>query len=130
MEYYDNDENRYKNQQGGRPGENRPPRQSNGMATASFICGLTGFLLLCACFAFPASILLGVTAIVLSIASRKGQPFSGFAIAGLILGILSLILGVTEFAYLIYLNHLLRDPEMAALFDRMLEQYQSMMPAK
>ncbi len=130
MEYYDNDENRYKNQQGGRPGENRPPRQSNGMATASFICGLIGFLLLCSCFAFPASILLGVTAIVLSIASRKGQPFSGFAIAGLILGILSLILGVTEFAYLIYLNHLLRDPEMAALFDRMLEQYQSMMPAK
>lgn len=130
MEYYDNDENQYNNRQGGIPQKNQPPKQKNGMATASFICGLVGFLLLCSCFAFPASIVLGVAAIVLSIMSRKGQPFSGFAIAGLVLGILSLLLGVIECAYLILVNTMLRDPEMAAMLDQMLEQYQSMMPTK
>lgn len=130
MEYYDNNENQYNNRQGGAPQGNREPKETNGMATASFICGLIGFLLLCCCFAFPASILLGVAAIVLSVMSRKGRPSSGFAIAGLILGILSLLLGVAECAYLILVNTMLRDPDMAAMFDQMIEQYQSMMPAK
>lgn len=107
--------------QGGR----RPPiRKKNSMALASMLCGLFGVVFLFCCL-FPAAILLGVAAIVLSFLSRKGEPFSGLAIAGLVLGILAVLLGVAECAYLIMLNSMLQDPEMAHIFDQILEQYGS-----
>lgn len=130
MEYYDSDENKQRGSQSGSPNGKQQPKQPNSLATYSFMCSLAGFLLLCSCMAFPASIFLGVAAIVLAIMSRQGKRFTGMAIAGLILGILSLLFGILEFVYLMLINSMLRDPEMAAMFDQILEQYESMMPAR
>ncbi|WP_125143737.1 DUF4190 domain-containing protein [Clostridium transplantifaecale] len=130
MDYYDSNDNQYNNgpengrNQGGKPAGG-PPKQPNGMATVSLICGIIGVLSLCACIAFPLSIILGVAAIVLSFLSRKGEPFTGMAIAGLVLGILALVLGVAEGLYMIAVNFMLRDPQMSSMFDQILDQYQN-----
>lgn len=130
MDYYDSNDNQYNNrpENGGNQGSSpagRPPKQPNGMATVSLICGIIGVLSLCACIAFPLSIILGVAAIVLSFLSKKREPFTGMAIAGLVLGILALILGVAEGLYMIAVNLMLRDPQMSSMFDQILDQYQN-----
>lgn len=117
------------NQQNGyQPGSysqrgDRPVRQSNRMALISMLCGLFGVLSLFCCIAFPLSILLGVAGIVLSFLSKKGGPFTGLAIAGLVLGIIAVLLGVAECVYLILLNSMLQDPATANLFEQLIEQY-------
>lgn len=127
MDYYDSNDNQYNNKpENHQNREGRPSARPNGTATVSMVCGIIGVLSLCACIAFPLSIILGVAAIILSIQSRKGAPFTGTAIAGLVLGILSLLLGVAEGLYLIAFNFMLRDPQLAAMFDQLLEQYQNL----
>lgn len=118
MEYYDDNNNQ------DMQNNNKPPvKRVNNMALISMLCGIFGTLALCCCIAFPLSIILGVAAITLSVLSRKGGPFSGYAIAGLVFGILSLILGVAEGFYMIAVNYMLRDPNMAPIFDQIMEQY-------
>lgn len=129
MEYYDsNDSSRNTVPNNENYGHSRQNR--NGMAVASMLCGITGILLLCCCVAFPASILCGVAAISLALLSRKGQPISGYAIAGLVFGIVSLLLGLAECAYLIAVNTLIRDPEFAPIFDEVMQQYEALMQPK
>ena len=126
MEYYDDDESGQDNPDKLQKNDSNlthSPKQTNTMAMASMICSIFGTLSLCCCVAFPVSIFLGVAAILLSILSKKGKPFSGYAIAGLILGTLSLILGIAEGAYMILINFMLRDPEIASIFDQLLQQY-------
>lgn len=101
--------------------------QPNRMAVIAMLCGIAGTLFLCCCVAFPASILCGVAAISLSLLSRKGQPFCGYAIAGLVLGIVSLLLGLGECAYLLAVSSLIRDPEFAPIFDEVMSQYQALL---
>lgn len=129
MEYYDNNDasqnTASENEKYGRSRQNR-----NSMAVASLLCGITGALLLCSCVAFPASILCGVAAISLALLSRKGQPMSGYAIAGLVFGIVSLLLGLAECAYLIAVSALIRDPEFAPIFDEVMQQYEALMQPK
>ena len=129
MDYYDSNDSYNRNSETGapygRPQEN--PNQVNGMAVASMLCGITGLLFLCCCIAFPASILLGVAAISLAIMSKKGQPFSGYAIAGLVFGIVALLLGIAECAYLILASTLVRDPQFAPVFDEVMRQYEALM---
>ena len=124
MEYYDSDVQKESMQ------PSSSPNEPNRMAIVSMICGIIGILLLCCCVAFPASIILGVAAITLAILSRKGEPFSGYAIAGLTLGIFALILGIAEFVYLMAVNMLLRDPQWAPFFDEVMEQYQELVPSE
>lgn len=102
----------------------------NQTAVFSFLCGLSGILFLCGCIAFPASILCGVAAIGLAILSKKGQPFSKYAIFGLLFGILALILGILECGYLILASALVRDPEFAPIFDEVMQQYEALMQKK
>lgn len=134
MQYYDEEENQSDNTEPQEDGRNNSvqdefngympyKKQPNRLATASLICGIVGTVALCGCVAFPLSIILGVSAIALSIYSKKGRPFTGTAIAGLILGILSLLLGIAEGFYMIILNYMLRDPNMAPIFDQIMEQY-------
>lgn len=99
-----------------------PASPPGNMALFSLLCGIMGIFSLFSCM-FPAAILLGVGAILLSVLSRKGEPFSGLAIAGLILGILAVLLGIAECAYLIFLNYMLQDPKIADLFSQLMEQY-------
>ena len=120
MEYYDNNDSQY----------NPPPQgpsvnQPNKMAIASMICGIVGILLLCCCVMFPASVILGVTAIVLAVQSKKGEPLCGYGIAGIILGIFSLVLGIAEFAYMMLITSMMRDPQFAPIFDQIMEQYEN-----
>lgn len=99
-----------------------PAAPPDNMAMFSLVCGILGVFSLVYCM-FPAAILLGVAAVLLSILSRKGEPFSKLAMAGLILGLLAVLLGIAECAYLISLNYMLQDPKMADLFHQLLEQY-------
>ena len=127
MEYYD-DENRLGGYQTER--EPRNANRTNGMALASMFCGITAILLLCFCILFPVSILLGVAAIVLAILSKMGEPFSGYAIAGLILGIIAVLLGIAAFVYLMIINAMLRDPQWAPFFDEVMKQYEEIMNSR
>ena len=131
MDYYDSNDNQYKDGQGnGKNNGNipggRPVRQANGTATASLICGIIGALSLCACIAFSALYHFGCGRNHPLFSLTEGEPFTGLAIAGLVLGILSLILGVAEGLYMIAINFMLRDPQMSSMFDQILDQYQNM----
>lgn len=130
MEYYDSDSNKENEAQNEKQQPASSPNDPNRMAIVSMVCGIVGILLLCCCVAFPLSIILGVAAITLAILSRKGEPFSGYAIAGLILGVFALLLGIAEFVYLMAVNMLLRDPQWAPFFDEVMEQYQELMPVE
>lgn len=99
----------------------------NGLAMLSFYCGLSGVLFLCGCIAFPAAILCGAAAIGLSLLSKKGHPFTKYAVFGLIFGILALIFGILECGYLILASALVRDPQFAPIFDEMMQQYHTLM---
>lgn len=133
MDYYDDDNSTEETSQPSSDNRNqgdtshslqqKPAKQPNNMAAVSLVCGIIGILALCFCIAFPVSIISGVAAIVLALQSKQKQPFDGMAIAGLILGIFSLVLGIAECLYLIFINFMLRDPEIAALLDQFLEQY-------
>lgn len=129
MEYYDNNNDYHKSPHESQPdSDNHLPRKKpDGMAVASLLCGLSGTMFLCSCFAFPACILLGVAAVCLSIMSKHGKPFSGYAIAGLILGIISAVLGVAQCAYLLLISSMVRDPQFAPIFDEIMMQYETIL---
>ena len=126
MDYYDTPSQESNSQNNEMNGRRPDANRTNMMAVASFLCGLFGLLSLCCCIAFPLSILLGVAAITLAILSRRGEPFSGYAIAGLVLGILSVVFGIMAFAYLMIANQIITDPQMAPIFDELMEEYQSL----
>ncbi len=64
---------------------------------------------------------LAMIAIVLAILSRKGQPFSGFAVVGLVLGILSILVSVLM---TVYWGYLLSHPEFLDLYNEMMQMYE------
>ena len=66
------------------------------MATASLVLGICGLLLTCCC---GAGGILGLVGMILAIASRSGSPdgkMNGSAIAGLILSIITLLMGLVS----------------------------------
>ncbi len=86
----------------------RPRREKNSFATISLISGIFALLTLC-CFA---------------IISKKGQPFRGTAAAGIILGVIAILLGIGEFFYVLTITNLMKDPANAAAFNEFFEQFQ------
>ncbi len=102
-------------------GNGRQPKPKNGFATASLIIGLFALLSLC-CFAFPLSIIMGVGAVIFAVISKREQPMYGTAIAGMILGIIAVVLGIGEFIYFMALSNLVKDPANAALINEFMEQ--------
>lgn len=93
----------------------RPRREKNSFAFA--------LLTLC-CFAFPVAIICGVGAVCFAIISKKGQPFRGTAAAGIILGVIAVLLGIGEFFYVLTITNLMKDPANAAAFNEFFEQFQ------
>ena len=91
------------------------------MAIASMIVGI---LALISCCTPPLQFLLGITGLLLAIFSKKGQPFCGFAIAGLILSILSLVISVLMVLYIVWAFSLMSDPQYAPIFDELMKMYQ------
>lgn len=101
----------------------RPRREKNSFATISLISGIFALLTLC-CFAFPLAIICGVGAVCFAIISKKGQPFRGTAVAGIILGVIAVLLGIGEFFYVLTITNLMKDPANAAAFNEFFEQFQ------
>ena len=102
-------------------GQSRQQKPKNNFATGSLACGILGLLTLCCC-AFPLAIILGVGAVSFAVISKKGQPFSGTAIAGIVLGIICILLGIGEFLYVLAFTSFMNDPENAAMFNEIYEQ--------
>lgn len=103
-------------------GQPQPPyKKKNTMAVFSMISGIFSIV---SCCASPLAVILGITGIVLAILSKKGQPMDGFAIAGIILSIVGLVVSLAFFAYYIFVLSLMKDPEYASFFNELLEQYQ------
>ncbi len=105
------------------PGSQPPRRESNPLAVTSMVVGIFSIV---TCCASPLGIVLGILGIVLAILSKKGQPFSGFAIAGLVLSGVGIVLSLLLFAYYILVLSLMRDPEYASIFNAVLEQYEAL----
>ena len=102
------------------------PNKTNNLAVVSMIVGIFG-LVFC-CFP-PLQFSLGVAGIVLVIFSKRGKPWSGFAIAGLVLSILSLLISLAVFAYGLKIAGMMKDPQYAPLFNdvyEMFEMYETM----
>lgn len=107
--------------------QNMPPQKPpvNNMAVASMVLGIASILLSCCCFpvGFIISFALGMAGLALAIISKKGQPFSAFAIAGLVLSILGICGSLFIFGCYILTSLMLKDPEYSALFNEIFQQY-------
>ena len=99
----------------------QPPKRRNNLALASMIVGIFALITCCVPFIqFP----LAVTTIVLVILSKKKQPLSGFAIAGLVMGILAILLSIVMLLYWGAYLQLMNDPEFSKILNEMMEMYQ------
>lgn len=101
--------------------EPSPQKETNPMAVTSMVLGIFSII---SCCASPLAVLLGIGGIVLAILSKKGKPMSGFAIAGIILSALGLVISLAFFAYYLFVLSLMKDPRYASFFNEILEQYQ------
>ena len=111
----------YYQQPYGQPPYGQPPKQTNNLALASMIVGIFALLACCIPFVqFP----LAVVSIVLVVLSKKGQPLSGFAIAGLVLAIISIIISILMTLYWGFLISMMNDPEFMSIYNEMLEMYE------
>ena len=96
-------------------------RKLSILALASMIVGIFALLACCIPFVqFP----LAVVSIVLVVLSKKGQPLSGFAIAGLVLAIISIIISILMTLYWGFLISMMNDPEFMSIYNEMLEMYE------
>lgn len=104
----------------------KPPKQKNVYATVSLIAGICGLVSLCGCM-FPVAILLGVGAVIFAFLSKKADGrLRGTAIAGVILGALCVLLGVGEFYYLMTLQRMMQDPDVARALQEFYDQVGAM----
>lgn len=70
-----------------------PPEGSVGMAVASMVLGIVGFLISC-CF-YPVTIVMAVVGLILgAVAVKKGPAGKGMAVTGIVLSIISLAFAV------------------------------------
>lgn len=99
------------------------PQKPNNFATLSLVAGI--FALISCCFP-PLQLLLGAAAIMLAIVSKKGGPFPGMSVAGLILGILSVICSILMFINFVITMQLMQDPANAEIVKQVMEQYQNL----
>ena len=85
--------------------------------------------MLVSCCCFPVGFIIGfvmaMVGLVLAILSKKGKPFSGFAIAGLILSILGLCESLFLFVSYVITAQMMQDPNSAALINELMEQYRN-----
>ena len=101
---------------------NQPPRkEKNNLALASMLIGIFSFINCCIPFIqFP----LAVTAIVLAIISKKGRPFTGFAIAGLVVGIISVLISLGMTLYWGLVLDMMQDPEFMEIYNEIMQMYE------
>ena len=66
------------------------PKQNDVLGIISMVCGILSLLGTCCC---GSSVIFGVAAIVLSVLQRR-KGNNGFAVAGLVMGIIGIVLGI------------------------------------
>lgn len=99
----------------------QPQKKRNNLALASMIVSIFALLSCCLPFIqFP----LAVVAIVLVILSKKGQPLHGFAIAGLVLSIISILISIVAVFYYGAVFQLMSDPEFMAIYEDLIKMYE------
>ncbi|MBS6642078.1 MAG: DUF4190 domain-containing protein [Clostridiaceae bacterium] len=104
-----------------------PQKEKNSMATASLIVGIFAII---SCCIPPFQFFLGVVGLLLAIFSKKGRPFEGVAVAGLVLSIGAILFSIFVVAYIYIVGVLVRtDPAFAEMYNEMynimMEQYQN-----
>ncbi|MBQ7796121.1 MAG: hypothetical protein IJ374_06125 [Lachnospiraceae bacterium] len=104
----------------------KSPKQKNGFATASLICGMLGLLNLC-CFAFPSAIVFGVGAISFAVISKKDQRLTTPARIAIFLGSGAIVFGVAEYFYALNLIEYMKEPANIALFNQLYEQAEKLL---
>lgn len=74
-------------------------RPRNSKATAALVCGIISLVLVWFGYSAIGSVILGIVAIVCSVGARKemGGQSTGMATAGLVLGVIGIILGSITF---------------------------------
>ena len=103
-------------------GQGQPlKKEINPMAVTSMVLGIFSII---SCCASPLAVLLGIGGIVLAILSKKGKPMSGFAIAGIVLSAVGLVISLAFFAYYLFVLSMMKDPRYASFFNEILEQYE------
>lgn len=113
------DNQSYWQQQGGQQYWQQPPRQQNNLALASMIFGIFSLLTCCIpFFQFP----LAIISIVLVILSKKKQPLTGFAIAGLIMGIISIFISILMVLYWGQVVSFMNSPEFMDTYNEMVRK--------
>lgn len=119
MENYDNQYNSDWQQTPPQP----PIKQQNNLAIASMIVSIFGLL---ACCIPPLQFVLGMAALLLAIFSKKGKPFSGFAIAGLVMSIFCLVISIAMVLYLVFAFNMMKDPQYGPMINEILQMYEEM----
>ncbi|MEG0687565.1 MAG: DUF4190 domain-containing protein [Hungatella sp.] len=107
-----------------------PRKELNGLALGSMIVSILGLL---ACCLPPLQFFLGVVGILLAIFSKRGtgKPLSGFAIAGLVMSILSIVISILLAIYFVIVMGMMSDPNYAPMFhdiNNIMQQYQNALP--
>lgn len=103
--------------------EKTPKNITSNFAFLSMLSGLF------ACFSFfypPMQLLLGSSAVILAYISKKGKPYSGLSIAGLITGIFSIVCSILMFGLIVYSFRMMKDPANAAMIRDIYQQYQEL----
>lgn len=106
-------------------------KEKNTMASASLIVGIFAVI---SCCIPPFQFFLGVVGLLLAIFSKKGKPFEGVAVAGLVLSIGAILISIFIVAYIYIVGVLIRtDPAFAKMYNdmynTMMEQYQNLFPS-
>ena len=92
-------------------------QKKNALGITSMILGIISLVFSCCCMGF--SIVLGVVAIILGIVSlNKKESTKGFAIAGIILGVVGLLSAIIFIVFEIYLRQ-------SGLYDYYMQMFES-----
>jgi len=97
----------------------KPAKNGKGFAIASLILGIAGvFFSCCCCILYQVSIICGILAIVMAFLAKRdnGGKLSGMALAGLILGIVAIILFLCIIIFSVMFNSGMFDEELDAFF--------------
>jgi DNA-directed RNA polymerase subunit RPC12/RpoP len=96
----------------------RGPSKGDGQATTALVTGICALVLQCLCGAFgtPITIPLSITAIICGSLGMKSENKRGSAIAGLVLGIIALLIAIAAIIIVIYMIN--NDPNFMKEFGR------------
>lgn len=98
----------------------------NKLPILSIIFGIQGIL--CCCNP-PTQLILGGVAITLAWLSKNGKPLNGTAAAGLITGVISIILSLVVFAHYIWTMNIAQDPANNAMIRDIYQQTKDILDA-